>query len=202
VLKTKHRQTKHLKIARIAADDPPMNDHPPGGWHANPDGPGLRWWDGERWTDQIHHPPPPPDAGPRPNRPNPGRVAVAAAAAILVAAAVAAIALVSDGSDSENQREADLVAAQAAHSAEVTAEIYETENEGSSEGLTASALRKIEPTLPDDLEAAVTGDSSFRVTVPSEGGNSFTVSHDNGYIRLTCAQPGEGLCPVTGRWEP
>jgi len=43
---------------------------PPPGWYQDPTGPGLRWWDGVRWTE--HHqaavplPPPPvaPLAGP------------------------------------------------------------------------------------------------------------------------------------------
>jgi len=45
---------------------------PPPGWYQDPAGPGLRWWDGTRWTE--HHqpavaPPPPPvvgGSGPRP----------------------------------------------------------------------------------------------------------------------------------------
>jgi hypothetical protein len=26
----------------------------PPGWYPNPQGPGLRWWDGSEWTDKIH----------------------------------------------------------------------------------------------------------------------------------------------------
>lgn len=26
------------------------------GWYQNPDGPGRRWWDGQRWTDHIEPP--------------------------------------------------------------------------------------------------------------------------------------------------
>ena len=37
---------------------------PPPGWYQDPTGPGLRWWDGNRWTE--HHQPavalPPPPA--------------------------------------------------------------------------------------------------------------------------------------------
>lgn len=29
---------------------------PPPGWYQNPSGPGSRWWDGTRWTDQVHEP--------------------------------------------------------------------------------------------------------------------------------------------------
>jgi hypothetical protein len=26
----------------------------PAGWYDDPSGPGLRWWDGERWTEHVH----------------------------------------------------------------------------------------------------------------------------------------------------
>lgn len=26
---------------------------PPPGWYSDPEGPGQRWWDGERWTDEV-----------------------------------------------------------------------------------------------------------------------------------------------------
>jgi len=29
---------------------------PPPGWFPDPDGHGLRWWDGERWTEHYHQP--------------------------------------------------------------------------------------------------------------------------------------------------
>ena len=39
---------------------------PAPGWYQDPSGPGLRWWDGTRWTEH-HQPavaPPPPPAAP------------------------------------------------------------------------------------------------------------------------------------------
>ena len=30
---------------------------PPPGWYTDPDGPGQRWWDGERWTEHISETP-------------------------------------------------------------------------------------------------------------------------------------------------
>ena len=44
---------------------------PPPGWYQDPSGPGLRWWDGTRWTEHeqpaVALPPPPPSvAGPVP----------------------------------------------------------------------------------------------------------------------------------------
>jgi Protein of unknown function (DUF2510) len=47
---------------------------PPPGWYQDPTAPGLRWWDGTRWTEHQQPavvPPPPPAApgGPVPNVP-------------------------------------------------------------------------------------------------------------------------------------
>jgi hypothetical protein len=43
---------------------------PPTGWYQDPTGPGLRWWDGTRWTEHQQHaaplPPPPAMPGPIP----------------------------------------------------------------------------------------------------------------------------------------
>ena len=46
---------------------------PPPGWYQDPSGPGLRWWDGVRWTEhqQYAAPPPPPMAAPGAVPPNP-----------------------------------------------------------------------------------------------------------------------------------
>lgn len=33
-----------------------VSDHlPEAGWYENPEGDGLRWWDGQQWTDHYHH---------------------------------------------------------------------------------------------------------------------------------------------------
>ncbi len=34
----------------------PSPQSPIAGWYSNPDGMGLRWWDGERWTEHVHPP--------------------------------------------------------------------------------------------------------------------------------------------------
>ncbi|MFT3887032.1 MAG: DUF4328 domain-containing protein [Arachnia sp.] len=63
---------------------------PPAGWYASPDGsPGLRWWDGARWTDDrrpIADAPPPPTA---PNRLP--RLSVWVRALILISSAAALV---------------------------------------------------------------------------------------------------------------
>jgi hypothetical protein len=35
-----------------------VSNNPPPGWYADPGAPGLRWWDGTRWTDHRNAPPP------------------------------------------------------------------------------------------------------------------------------------------------
>jgi hypothetical protein len=37
---------------------------PPAGWYPNTTGPGMRWWDGQRWSANVHVPP---VARPRPD---------------------------------------------------------------------------------------------------------------------------------------
>lgn len=42
------------------------------GWYPNPNGgPGLRWYDGTRWTDDYHYDQPPPPYAPQPYAPQP-----------------------------------------------------------------------------------------------------------------------------------
>lgn len=35
----------------------PPPQSPPAGWYANPEGSGMRWWDGEKWTEHFQAPP-------------------------------------------------------------------------------------------------------------------------------------------------
>jgi hypothetical protein len=39
-------------LAMSGSAQPPQL--PPAGWYSNPEGLGLRWWDGSRWTDYLH----------------------------------------------------------------------------------------------------------------------------------------------------
>jgi hypothetical protein len=53
------QETAHesaMAAARAAVEDvrPAPTALPPADWYPNPSGPGLRWWDGQQWTDHTH----------------------------------------------------------------------------------------------------------------------------------------------------
>jgi hypothetical protein len=83
--------------------DPPQQLPPPG-WHPDPHGAGVRWWDGQRWTEHMAASPEP---GPELPEPDPGPPEARrllpwiGAAAIVIAGAIGAFALSSGGGDSE-----------------------------------------------------------------------------------------------------
>lgn len=41
-------------IALVNSTDTPGGSGIPAGWYDDPSGEGLRWWDGERWTEHVH----------------------------------------------------------------------------------------------------------------------------------------------------
>jgi hypothetical protein len=51
-------------------NQPILPQPPPPGWYQDPQGPGLRWWDGTRWSEHrqpaVALPPPPMPAQPVP----------------------------------------------------------------------------------------------------------------------------------------
>lgn len=53
----------------------PPADGPPEGWYQDPQGTGLRWWDGRSWTEHTHEAAPPEGTTPEPSTqedPDPG----------------------------------------------------------------------------------------------------------------------------------
>lgn len=42
--------------APLKAAPPPADGKPPPGWYDNPEAPGKRYWDGEKWTDSYAPP--------------------------------------------------------------------------------------------------------------------------------------------------
>ena len=51
-----HRITSRLRFARYRRErsETPGGSGIPAGWYDDPSGPGLRWWDGEQWTEHVH----------------------------------------------------------------------------------------------------------------------------------------------------
>jgi len=105
-----------------------------------------------------------------------------------------------------NQREkaTDSQAKEYAHSAQVAAETYATENAGTYEKLAPSILTNIEPTLngAKKLEAAeVEGGKGYKVTVESSTGNKFSIErNEKSETFLTCTKAGNAGCPPSGEW--
>jgi len=95
---------------------------------------------------------------------------------------------------------ADAHAEIAARKAQAVMEVYAIDNGGSYQGADAAALRKIEPSLPTDLD--IQGDaSSYTITAHSGSGNSFTVAHTpGGGTKHTCTKLGVGACSASGSW--
>jgi hypothetical protein len=79
-------------------------------------------------------------------------------------------------------------------------EVYAIDNGGSYQGADAATLRKIEPSLPADLD--IQGDaSSYTITAHSGSGGSFTLTRaPGGGTKHTCTKPGVGACSVRGSW--
>jgi len=105
-----------------------------------------------------------------------------------------------------NQREkaTDSQAKEYAHSAQVAAETYATENAGTYKGVEPSILTNIEPTLNGavKLEAkAIESDKGYEIAVESSTGNVFTIKRNaESKTFLTCTAKGKAGCPPSGEW--
>lgn len=105
-----------------------------------------------------------------------------------------------------NQREkaTDSQAKEYAHSAQVAAETYATENAGTYKNISTTILKNIEPTLngAQKLEvASIETDKGYEVSVESKTGNVFTIKRNaESQTSLTCTTAGEAGCPPSGKW--
>jgi type IV pilus assembly protein PilA len=98
-----------------------------------------------------------------------------------------------------------------ARTAETAMETYATDNNGVYTGAGIDDLVNLEPTLGGaDLEdpavpAGVTGgtsDRSYKITVNSDTGNTFSVTRlDDSTVDLTCTDEGTAGCPSDGFWD-
>jgi hypothetical protein len=100
------------------------------------------------------------------------------------------------------QTEADAVAKEQIHLAQIAIETYATDREGSYEGATSAKLREIEPTLPSSFEVAEAGLDYFSMSVGSKGGDWFAIDREiGGELAFKCGEPGKAGCPASGEWE-
>jgi type IV pilus assembly protein PilA len=104
-----------------------------------------------------------------------------------------------------NQREKanDASAKEDAHTAQVAAETYATDNSGSYAGMTAGALQGIEPAL-NNSNLAVSGiaNNTYTVTVTADTTNrQFSIDRlATGVLDYDCTPAGGG-CPTNGKWN-
>jgi|SRR5215213_6887468 len=99
------------------------------------------------------------------------------------------------------QGEADALAKEQAHLAQVVMETYAIDHEGSYAGATPGKLRAIEPSLPAGLEVAEAGYEYFSISIPSKGGNWFEIDREiGGELAFKCEETGHAGCPGNGRW--
>jgi type IV pilus assembly protein PilA len=102
-----------------------------------------------------------------------------------------------------NQKEkgTDAQAKEAAHSAQVAAETFSTENGGTYTGITAEELERIEPTLgPANLTVTTTGPTQYKVDIDSETGTNFWIERTGATTKLECEPVKKGGCPASGKW--
>jgi type IV pilus assembly protein PilA len=102
-----------------------------------------------------------------------------------------------------NQKEkgTDAQAKAAAHSAQVAAETYSTENGGVYTSISATELERIEPTLgPADLTVTTSAANNYKVDIDSTTGTNFWVERTGAAVELKCAPVKTGGCPASGEW--
>jgi type IV pilus assembly protein PilA len=102
-----------------------------------------------------------------------------------------------------NQKEkgTDAQAKAAAHSAQVAAETYSTENGGVYTSINAEELERIEPTLaPANLTVSTTAANNYKVDIDSATGTNFWVERTGATVKLECAPVKTGGCPASGEW--
>jgi type IV pilus assembly protein PilA len=96
--------------------------------------------------------------------------------------------------------------AKAAVSLVETALIVYQQDRDTFAGADNDALAEIDPGVRDVPPYTIVGadEDSFELRVSSQsgasGGGPFIVEHDDGASARSCAQPGQGGCPDSGRW--
>ncbi|HEX4732728.1 MAG TPA: type II secretion system protein [Solirubrobacterales bacterium] len=107
-----------------------------------------------------------------------------------------------------NQREkaGDSNAKENAHSAQVAVETYATENSGSYENVSLTALHNIEPTISTTpgvvssktegiIVASTESGKGYVIQSVASTGNDFKITNASGAMSFTCTTAGKGGCP-------
>lgn len=192
---------------------PPPDQAPVPGWYRDPQGFGLRWWDGTSWTHDLRPDVEPSKAGGGGSndflREHWQPIAVIAVALILVAIAFASVSGTDSGGSgagagaSGATAASDADAMNSALTANVAVSTYAADNGGSFAGVTVEDLVKIEPTLEGAALEASGEKAGYTVAAAStEGGTSFSITGSNKGQTYACSAPGVGECPESGVWAP
>ena len=192
---------------------PPPDQAPVPGWYRDPQGSGLRWWDGNGWTHDLRPDVEPTEAaGGGSNdflKEHHQPIAVIAVALVLVAIAFAS----GSGTDlgesgagagaSGAAAASDADAMNSALMANVAVSTYAVHNGGSFAGVTVEDLVRIEPTLKGAALEASGEKAEYTVAATStEGGTSFSITGSNKGQTYACSAPGVSECPESGVWAP
>ena len=105
-----------------------------------------------------------------------------------------------------NQRDKakDSSAKESVRTAQTAMETYSTDHDGTYAGADVAALQAIEPTvdaatvIADSGGSGTPGANSYRVTVPSDSGGTFSIDRTGGTLTYPCT--GGGGC-VSGSWN-
>ena len=126
---------------------------------------------------------------------------------MLILGLLAAIAIPAFFNQRDKARDAD--AKSAVRTAQTAIETYATDNNGSYENASDSALQTIEPTLNDaqGLTVDELARDAYRVGVESDTGNVFWITRSGGITSLRCgaelgtpATDANAGCPAGGDW--
>ena len=104
----------------------------------------------------------------------------------------------------------DASAKESVRTAQTAIETYSTDNNGSYVGADLADLQAIEPTVRGTTTvtasggAGVPGATSYRVTVPSTDGRTFSIDRNGGTVTYPCSVPAgvdRGGCPAANTWN-
>lgn len=132
-------------------------------------------------------------------RDEPGFTLVELLIVMLVLALLAAIAMPSFYGQRDKARDAE--AKQTLTTAQLAAETYALDNDGSYSGVTAADLKQIEETLNGSpLTVLAAGPRTYKLEVVSGSTSVFVLERTASGTEHSCDPPGTGGCEAVGTW--